>query len=367
MSGGPGSGAGPGDREPIRFPIEPRREPPPAGPPWPGIPGPPGPPGSGIVGIEERPARGLQIAAWLLAVVGVGLLVVAGVAAAGASPSRPAGPGALAVLFAALVALTASLAFGARYQVVARASRPEDRYRGPSPLILFGVILFAVTLVVGALAGVGLIAPQSQSLGALVDVGLTTAAYLAAIWFFVVRTGVLGWPAMGWPTGIRDALGRIGGDAMAGVAMMVPTYLLTILAGGIIAALLGVELPSALPTPRTVPDALATAIAAVVIAPIGEESFFRGLALTAWWRDLGLRSALLRATVFFAAVHILNVTASSVSQGLRMALLQFLVILPVGYVLGWLFSQRGIVASIAGHMTFNGIAVVLLLASALRG
>ena len=356
MSGGPGSGADPGDREPIRFPIEPPREFPPAGP-----------AGSGTAGARGGRARGLYVTAWVAALVGIGLLGMAGLAAAGASPSRPAGPAALAMLFAALVVLTASLTIGASYQVLARADRPEDRYRGPSPLILFGVILLAVTLVVGALAGAGLIAPQSQSLGALADVGLTTAAYLVVIWFFVVRNGVLGWPAMGWPTGIRDTLGRVGGDAMAGVALMLPTYLLTILAGGILAALLGVELPSALPTPRTVPDALATSVAAVVIAPIGEESFFRGLALTAWWRDLCLRSALLRATVFFAAAHVLNVTASSVSQGLRMALLQFLVILPVGYVLGWLFSQRGIVASIAGHMTFNAIAVVLLLASALHG
>ena len=146
--------------------------------------------------------------------------------------------------------------------------------------------------------------------------------------------------------------------------MMVPTYIVTILVGGAIAALLGAQLPSVLPAPRSPVDALATVVAAVVIAPIGEESFFRGLALSAWWRDLGLRSALLRATLFFAVAHILNVTASNAGDGLRMAVLQFIVILPVGYVLGWLFSQRGILASIAGHMTFNGIAVLLLLTTA---
>ncbi len=323
-----------------------------------------GPPGAGIFSLEGRPAPGLYVAAWLLAVVGIGLFVVAGAAASSASASGPVGPAGVALFFGAFTVLTVSLASAAGYQVLARADRGEDRYRGPSPLILLGVVIFGVTVVVGLLSAAGLIAPESQSIGALVDVALTTLAYVAAIWLFVVRTRALDWPAMGWPAGGRISPARLAGDLMSGVAMMVPTYFVTILVGGVIASLLGAQLPSVLPAPRTPIDTLATVLAAVVIAPIGEESFFRGLALTAWWRDLGLRSALLRATVFFAIVHILNVTASNAGDGLRMAALQFIVILPVGYVLGWLFSQRGIMASIAGHMTFNGIAVILLLTTA---
>ncbi len=323
-----------------------------------------GPPGAGIFSLEGRPAPGLYVAAWLLAVVGIGLFVVAGAAASSASASNPVGPAGVALFFGAFTVLTVSLASAAGYQVLARADRRADRYRGPSPLILLGIVIFGVTVVVGLLSAAGLIAPESQSIGALVDVALTTLAYLAAIWLFVVRTHALDWPAMGWPAGWRIPPGRFAGDLMSGVAMMVPTYFVTILVGGVIASLLGAQLPGVLPAPRTPIDTVATVLAAVVIAPIGEESFFRGLALTAWWRDLGLRSALLRATVFFAIVHILNVTASNAGDGLRMAALQFIVILPVGYVLGWLFSQRGIVASIAGHMTFNGISVVLLLTAA---
>ena len=323
-----------------------------------------GPPGAGIFSLEGRPAPGLYVAAWLLAVIGIGLFVVAGAAASSASASNPVGPAGVALFFGAFIVLTVSLASAAGYQVLARADRRTDRYRGPSPLILLGAVIFGVTVVVGLLSAAGLIAPESQSIGALVDVALTTLAYLAAIWLFVVRTHALDWPAMGWPAGWRISPARLAGDLVSGVAMMVPTYVVTILVGGVIASLLGAQLPSVLPAPRTPIDTIATVLAAVVIAPIGEESFFRGLALTAWWRDLGLRSALLRATVFFAIVHILNVTASNAGDGLRMAALQFIVILPVGYVLGWLFSQRGIMASIAGHMTFNGIAVVLLLTTA---
>ncbi len=322
-----------------------------------------GPPGSGIFSLENRPAPGLYVMAWLLGLAGVGLFVVAGGAASSATAGRPAGGVAVVLLFAAFVALALSLASAAGYQVLARMDRRADRYRGPSPLILFGVVLFSVTLVVGLLSAVGLIAPESNSIGALVDVGLTTCAYLVATWLFVVRTGALGWAGMGWPTRWRGSAERLAGDVLSGVVLMVPTYLVTILLGAVLAAALGAQLPSALPVPRTAPDALATIVAAIVIAPIGEESFFRGLSLTAWWRDLGLRSGLLRATLFFAAAHILNVTATNAADGLRTAILQFAVILPVGYVLGWLFSQRGIVASIAGHMTFNAVAVILLLTS----
>lgn len=322
-----------------------------------------GPPGSGTFTLEGRPAPGLYVAAWLLGLAGIGLFVVAGGTASSVAGGGTIGGAAIPLVFGACLALTLCCGSAAGYQVLARKSRHADRYRGPSPLILFGFVLFGVTLVVGALSAVGLIDPESESIGALVDVAVTTGAYIGAVWLFVVRTGALDWARMGWPVRWRESVPRLIGDVMSGVAMIVPTYLVTILLGGALAVLLGAQLPSALPTPRTLPDAVATVVAAVIIAPIGEESFFRGLSLTAWWRDLGLRSALLRATLFFAAAHILNVTATNASDGLRAAVLQFVVILPVGYALGWLFSQRGIVASLAGHMTFNAIAVALLIGS----
>ena len=60
-------------------------------------------------------------------------------------------------------------------------------------------------------------------------------------------------------------------------------------------------------------------------------------------------------------MHIINVLGveGDASLGARWALLQFLVILPVGYILGWLFQQRGIIASIAGHAAYNGIIVTI--------
>ena len=51
-------------------------------------------------------------------------------------------------------------------------------------------------------------------------------------------------------------------------------------------------------------------LGAAVVAPIAEEIFFRGFALSAWQRDLGPRPALVRSALFFALVHIANVGAA---------------------------------------------------------
>jgi membrane protease YdiL (CAAX protease family) len=108
-------------------------------------------------------------------------------------------------------------------------------------------------------------------------------------------------------------------------------------------------------------DTLAVALAAAIVAPIGEESFFRGFALTAWLRDLGPRTALVRSAVLFAGVHVLNITSLSFGEGLAQAILEFAAILPLGLVLGWLFLRYGMAAAIAAHVTYNGLLLTVVL------
>jgi membrane protease YdiL (CAAX protease family) len=114
------------------------------------------------------------------------------------------------------------------------------------------------------------------------------------------------------------------------------------------------------PPPGSAADVVLLTLGAAILVPVGEELLFRGYAVTAWLKDLGPRSALIRSTVFFAFAHIVNLQTETFDQGLRQAVLTVVVIAPVGIVLGWLFLRRGIVAAIAGHVTFNLIAVVLL-------
>jgi membrane protease YdiL (CAAX protease family) len=204
-------------------------------------------------------------------------------------------------------------------------------------------------------------------LGVFASLIASAIVYGALVWALVVRTGVLGWADMGWPVRGPASAERYMRDVAAAIGIVVPTYLASAFLGGMLALALGVRLESPLPAPSSAGELLLTIVGAALVAPVGEELFFRGFALTAWWRDLGAPAALVRSTVFFAVIHILNVSSASADELIRLALLQFAVILPVGYVLGWLFVRRGMAAAIAGHMTFNGIALILFVAASTAG
>ncbi len=114
-----------------------------------------------------------------------------------------------------------------------------------------------------------------------------------------------------------------------------------------------------LPAAQSSADALMVALTAALIIPIGEELFFRGFVLTAWLRDLGERTALVRSALFFALIHVVNISTDTFAEGLSQALLQTAVILPVGFVFGWLFLRYGMAAAIAAHITYNSLLLFL--------
>lgn len=328
----------------------------PGGRPEPGE-GPPGPPGGSTFSLEGRPAPSLYLIGWLGTAGGLAILAVALLSG---SPSV-----APLIALIGIAVLTIGLSFAAGYQLVARASRPAYAYRGPSPLILFGIVLCLSTVVSALLALIG--ARSDQPPGFLLALGLVAVTYLLVVGLFVVRSGALRWSEMGWlgwPVGSRYGTVRLLGDVAYAIALMVPTLLLALVLAAILSQLLGVLPTQILPDPETGGDRILILVAAAILAPIGEEVFFRGFALTAWLRDLGPRSALIRASLFFAIVHIANVDVEpgQAGTGLAQALIQFAVILPVGTVLGVLFLQRGMIAAIAGHMAYNGLGLALYLA-----
>jgi membrane protease YdiL (CAAX protease family) len=114
-----------------------------------------------------------------------------------------------------------------------------------------------------------------------------------------------------------------------------------------------------LPLSETALDGFMVTLSAALIIPIGEELFFRGFALTAWLRDLGPRAALIRSSLFFALVHIANITGVDFAEGISQAALQIVVLLPVAFVLGWLFLRYGMAAAIGGHVTYNSLLLML--------
>ena len=85
-------------------------------------------------------------------------------------------------------------------------------------------------------------------------------------------------------------------------------------------------------------------LAVCVFVPIGEELFFRGYNLSAWWRDLGAALGHPAVGPVLCRVHVLNVNVDPNVQdaalaGIKQATIEFLVIAPVGLALGWLFCS----------------------------
>lgn len=310
-----------------------------------------GRPGSRIFSIEGRQAPGLYVAAWFLGFLG-GLLVVLALFAAS---------GAAAVLFLlpGLIALVIAFAAGAGYQLVARATRPPGAYRGPAPLLLLGFVVALGTLVELPLGASGLLDGRPTPTFVLA-VLIPFATYLLAIYAFVVRGGALAWAAI---VRLRPgpAIRRVGDwlvGAAAGIALVVPVLVWA----AILTNLLGTTPDSALPRLTSDVDGLAIVLGAAIVAPLGEELFFRGFAFTAWRTDLGVAAAIRRSAILFAAVHILNVqvdTSETLAAVGGQLLVQFLVILPAGLLLAFMYERRGLAASLGTHMAYNGGLLVL--------
>ena len=315
-----------------------------------------GAPGAGIFTLEGRRAPGLYLAAWVITGTGLGLFFIGAL-----SSSREA---ATALLSLGTLLLTLGFATGCGYQVLERRERDAAAYRGPAPLLVFAAYFFAMALLGFLITQAGGL-DERDAFGFFVIGSLQAVAYAVVVWILVIRTGSLTWRQMRCPTPRGRGQGVLRAIGIA-VAVMLPVTFGLLIVGGVIGTLLGVEAPDVLPEARTSADALMVALTAALIIPIGEELFFRGFVLTAWLRDLGERTALVRSALFFALIHIVNISTDTFAEGLSQALLQTAVILPVGLVFGWLFLRHGMAAAIAAHVSYNSLLLFLAyLASAL--
>ncbi len=311
-------------------------------------------PGRAPGGLNARPAGGLYLISWLLTGLGIGLFFFGG----------QTGPPLRGVmLIGGLILLIAGLASAAGYQIVARRARPAAMFRGPSPVILFVLQVVAVYAISLALLPFGVADPGTAT-GFLIATIILLAGYAGVVWIFGVRSGALAWRDMGLHFPITA--GRVAADVAIAASTMLFVALVAAIFGGILAQLLDTSPPEVVPVATGGFDVVLVAIGAALLVPIGEELFFRGYSITAWMRDVGPSSALLRSTVFFAVVHILNIqvdaSPDAALNGAKQALLVLAVIGPVGFGLGWLFLRRGLIAAIAGHAAFNlfGVLVTIL-------
>jgi membrane protease YdiL (CAAX protease family) len=312
-----------------------------------------GRPGASIFSLEGRPAAGLYLVSWLLTGLGLAALIVAGLTGSQVASA--------VLSVAAILLLTGGLASGAGHQVLARRSRTAAAYRGPSPPLLFALVVAGSLLVLVPLVAAGL--PLDSGPGLLLQALVLGAGYLLSVYFLVVRTGALGWREMTRLPVPRIALGQPLAAAIGAVVLMVPVNLGLTLTAGLLAAALDAVPASPLPAVRSTADFLAIALALVVVAPVAEEIFFRGFAVTAWARDLGPVRALVRSTLFFGLIHLIDpgAQAGSLREAVAVAVVLAVIYLPLGGLFGWLYQRAGLLPAIAAHASFNATTLVLAL------
>ena len=351
MNDEPGAGdpmppaAGPGAPPPADVELAP-----PSGPSAPAAPL-PARPGLSTFTIEGRAAPGLFVVGWLATIAGLGLVLIGAFA-----------PSGLFLYFLGPVVLTIGLVAGAGNQAIERRARGEA-YAGPSPYLVLATIVAAV-FAVGSSVGLVLQllvgdANLPDYVKNLIGVGIQALVFVGIIRLTVVSTDALTWHEMGWRRFDRTALR----DALFGAVVAVPVIGLTSVVAAFLVAIFHQVPESPLPPTGVAQGALIQLIAGALLAPLAEETVFRGFALTAWMRTVGEQGALIRASLVFALAHVINVTGTDLGQVGGLIAVGFATRIPVALALGWLYLRtRSIWAPIGLHVAFN--AILLLLAEA---
>lgn len=211
----------------------------------------------------------------------------------------------------------------------------------PVALMPFGLVLFAYYLVFGFLgwdsdAG-GVVVTAAQQMALLLPIAIYVRRTRGSLAPLGLRRG--GWDAGDVVAGIASGLGAI----VAGSIVIAITI-------AIVRAITGTE-PSASSVLNDThgPWLVLNALMAVVLAPICEETYFRGFlfqGLRGWMRFFP--AAAISGTIF-ALVHVEPI--------------RFFGLAVMGVILASVFERRRtLVASMAAHATVNVVAVILLFA-----
>ena len=305
-------------------------------------------PGASIFTIEGRAAPGLFVVGWLASLLGLAVVFVGALA-----------PSGLFLYFLGPTLLTIGLVAGAGSQTIERRVRGEA-YAGPSPYLVFGAAIAAI-YAVGSAFGLGLhLVLGSLTLPGylvrLLGVALQAAVFIGIVRLTVVDGKALSWREMGWRR--LDAMAIR--ELTSGAFLALPVIGLTSIVAAIVVPLFDVVPEAPLPATGVAVGLVVQLLAGAIIAPVAEETVFRGFAISAWQRTVGARGAIIRASLLFALAHVLNVTADNAGQALGLIVVGFTTRLPVAFALGWLFvARRSIWAPLGLHMAFNGILLIV--------
>jgi membrane protease YdiL (CAAX protease family) len=288
------------------------------------------------------------VVGWLASLLGFGIVIV------GYQANSMAGH---VLLTLGVAILSIGVLAGAGSQAVERKAKGTEPYTGASPVFIFAASI-PIAYLGAVLLGAFMEASGGQVPGPVAELILITiqgGAYIAVIALLVVGAGALTWREIGFRPGLRQAIE----DLAWGALFAGPVVGLTIVVTAVLVAIFRVTPESPLPPTGSTAGLLLHLLAGAVVAPIAEETLFRGVATTAWVRSLGVRAGIIRGALFFAFAHVLLIGGSTVMEAFAIAFVAFVGRLPIALVLGWLFVRRGsIYASIGLHATFNGFLLV---------
>ncbi len=236
-------------------------------------------------------------------------------------------------------------------------SPPTGTVSEEAEAVPWGFLDAAAVFVVSLLA----IGVASPLLGALLD------AELARGVFFPVSLALLGLTTAAWvAVRHREHLGALVGrrpmlaDLGMGLAHGTVAFLLINLGYSavlqVVSTMVGAELPEVQQGLREATQdgriGLLVIFSAVLVAPIAEELFFRGLLFQGLRAQLGRWPGIGMSGFVFGLAHY---EAGNVAGSLY----ALLVLASLGMYLAWVLDRRGtLVTPVVMHATFNGLAVV---------
>jgi membrane protease YdiL (CAAX protease family) len=241
------------------------------------------------------------------------------------------------------------LAYSAYRQIRMRRVLAPERYRGPSVIVLLAMVLLLSTVLVApfsadaaALIGGG---GELSLLGAAAILLSTSIGLLFVSWLFVAVPNALA-ALPSFPG--RDATGALVSGFGWGVVAWIGSTALLVIAGWVLEQM---NMP---PEPGTAElaiqrlDPWLIVLAVVILAPIAEEIFFRGVVFNAWLREGGRAYAYVGSAALFAVIHL--------------SLVSLVPIFFLGLGLAWVYRRTGtLLAPMAMHATVNGISVAVTL------
>ena len=256
--------------------------------------------------------------------------------------------GPLLLLVVGGLLLIVGLVMNAVRAVIVRAALPPERYRGPA---IFVMLLLAVIL--GTIVGLG----AGDTALALFDGGeLSVGGSLLLltsiqIGLLVVTGGLVVAPQA--LAGVR-LVGRtgLGRSLLIGFGAAIPAWigatLLGVLAAVVLEALGLSEVSGPLDSFVERGDPTVILVAFLLVAPVAEEIFFRGVVYNAWERERGVWVAVVGSAGLFAVIH--------------SSIFALVPIFALGVALALLYrSTRSLAATIAMHAGFNAISVTIAL------